>query len=140
MEYIAIPKADFIKYFKIIEAKKRKIKAVKNEITIKKKLKRKRKKSLSPTLIPAQQTVQSQQAFDQIYEDLSQPGVFTEKIKKYLYSNVTHSLHKPRKKQFNRRQIIPHYPSQIVQIDLIDIQQISGSNSNYKYLLLFIDC
>ena len=49
MEYIAIPKADFIKYFKIIEAKKGKIKAVKNEITIKKKLKRKRKeKSSSP--------------------------------------------------------------------------------------------
>ena len=47
MEYIAIPKADFLKYFKIIEAKKGKIKAVKNASSIKK-LKRKRKEK-SPT-------------------------------------------------------------------------------------------
>ena len=43
MEYVAIPKEDFVKYFKIIEAKKGKIKAIKNEIEIKKN-KRKRKK------------------------------------------------------------------------------------------------
>ena len=36
MEYVAIPKSEFIKYFKIIEAKKGKIKAIKNEIEIKK--------------------------------------------------------------------------------------------------------
>ena len=46
MEYVAIPKADFMKYFKIIEAKKGKIKAVKNETTIKK-LKRKKKEEKS---------------------------------------------------------------------------------------------
>ena len=73
---------------------------------------------------PAQQIVQSHQtltnheAFDQVYKDLSQPGSFTAKIKKYLYSNVTHSLHKPRRKKFKRRRIITHYPYQIVQMDL----------------------
>ena len=75
-----------------------------------------------------------------MYKDLSQPGSFTAKIKKYLYSNVTHSLHKTRRKKFNRRRIITYYPSQIVQMDLMDLQQISGSNSNYKYVLLCIDC
>ena len=35
MEYVAIPKADFIKYFKIIEADKGRVKAIKNEITVK---------------------------------------------------------------------------------------------------------
>jgi hypothetical protein len=35
MEYIAISKADFIKYFKIIEAKKDQIKAIENEVTAK---------------------------------------------------------------------------------------------------------
>jgi hypothetical protein len=48
MEYIAIPKADFIKYFKIIEAKKGSIKAIKNEIEVRKKSKhtiRKKKRS-----------------------------------------------------------------------------------------------
>ena len=34
MEYIAISKADFVKYFKIIEAKEGQIKAVKNEVTV----------------------------------------------------------------------------------------------------------
>ena len=43
MEYVAIPKEDFVKYFKIIEAKKGKVKDIKNEIEIKKN-KRKRKK------------------------------------------------------------------------------------------------
>ena len=36
MEYVAIPKAEFIKYFKIIEAKKGRIKAIKNAIEVKK--------------------------------------------------------------------------------------------------------
>jgi len=36
MEYVAIPKADFIKYFKIIKEKNGKITAIKNEIEIKK--------------------------------------------------------------------------------------------------------
>jgi energy-coupling factor transporter ATP-binding protein EcfA2 len=44
MEYIAIPKADFLKYFKIIEAKKGSIKAIKNEIAVKGKSKRKTRK------------------------------------------------------------------------------------------------
>ena len=36
MEYIAISKADFIKYFKIIESKNDQIKAISNEVTVKK--------------------------------------------------------------------------------------------------------
>ena len=40
MEYIAIPKSDFIKYFKIIDAKDGKIKAIKNEVAIKPKRKK----------------------------------------------------------------------------------------------------
>ena len=34
MEYVAIPKNEFLKYFKIIEAKRGSIKAIKNEVTI----------------------------------------------------------------------------------------------------------
>lgn len=48
MEYIAIPKSDFLKYFKIIKSTKGKVKAIKNEIEIKKKCKRRRKER-SPT-------------------------------------------------------------------------------------------
>ena len=42
MEYIAVPKADFLKYFKIAEVKGDTLRAIKDEITIKKKRSRKR--------------------------------------------------------------------------------------------------
>ena len=48
MEYVAITKADFLKYFKIIESKSGKIKAIKNEIEIKQKPDRKRKPERKP--------------------------------------------------------------------------------------------
>ena len=52
MEYVAIPKEDFIKYFKVLEAKKGTIKAVKNEIEIGKNVRdrksRKRSKRYHP--------------------------------------------------------------------------------------------
>ena len=44
MEYVAIPKSEFIKHFKVLEAKKGTIKAVKNEITIRKSGKSKKRK------------------------------------------------------------------------------------------------
>ena len=48
MEYIAIPKADFVKYFSVLEAKEGTVKAIKNEIEIGKVSKRKRKSRRSP--------------------------------------------------------------------------------------------
>jgi len=44
MEYIAIPKTDFVKYFKIIKSKNGKIQAVKNAVEVKANYKRKRPK------------------------------------------------------------------------------------------------
>ena len=53
MEYVAIPKSDFLKYFKIAEIKDDTIRAIKNEITIrkpeKKRGKRSKKRSDYPT-------------------------------------------------------------------------------------------
>ena len=33
-----------------------------------------------------------------------------------------------------------HYPGQIVQSDLIDMQKFSTKNSGYNYILVVIDC
>ena len=49
MEYVAIPKSDFIKYFKILEAKKGTIKAIKNEVTIRKRSHPKKSRKRSPS-------------------------------------------------------------------------------------------
>ena len=46
MEYIAISKSDFVKYFKIIEAKNDQIKAIKNEITVKRNKRKQPKKKI----------------------------------------------------------------------------------------------
>ena len=46
MEYIAIPKSEFIKHFKIVEVKEDSVRAVRDEIKIKKN-KRKRKRRYS---------------------------------------------------------------------------------------------
>ena len=84
-------------------------------------------------------TLTNQEAFNKLYKDLSQPGAYTKKISKYLRKNTTHSLHKPRRKKFKGRRIIVYYPYQIVEMDLIELRQIAGSNSNYNYVLLVID-
>ena len=58
MEYIAIPKSEFIKYFKVVEAKKGTIKAIKNEIKIGKssKSKKRRREPTPPTTSDTDQT------------------------------------------------------------------------------------
>ena len=81
-----------------------------------------------------------QKAFDIVYSDLQQPGSFSSKIKRYLENNKTHSLHKAVRKNFKRRKIITHYPGQIVQMDLIDLQKFSTSNSGYHWILVALDC
>ena len=93
----------------------------------------------NPTAAPTTPTLTNQQAFNQVYHDLAQPGSFTRKIAKYLRQNQTHSLHKPRRKKFKRRRIIVYYPSQIIEMDLIDMRNLSGNNRNFKYILLTID-
>ena len=84
--------------------------------------------------------VSSQNEFDELYKDLLQPGAYTSKLIKYLRRNTTHSLHKGVRKKFIRRKIVTHYPGHITQSDLIDMQKFSGSNKNYNYILVFIDC
>ena len=69
-----------------------------------------------------------------------QPGAYSSKLLRYLRKNITHSLHKPARQHFPRRKIVTHYPGQIVQSDLIDMQKYSGSNSGYNFILVVIDC
>ena len=81
-----------------------------------------------------------QKQFDALYSDLSQPGAFTSKIRRYLRQNVVHSLHKNKRRNFPRRKIITYYPGNIIQSDLIDMQKYSSSNSGFNFILVVIDC
>ena len=82
----------------------------------------------------------AQSQFDKLYSDLAQPGSFTRKIARYLRKNSTHSLHKPLRRKFPRRKIITHFPGQIVQSDLIDMQTLATRNAGFNYILVLIDC
>ena len=84
--------------------------------------------------------------FDEVYYNLDNPGAFSRKILRYdnrpkeLLKNVVHSLHGPRRKKFKRRRLIVHYPGQIIEMDLVDMQKLATRNSNYKYILMAVDC
>lgn len=75
-----------------------------------------------------------------MFQDLAQPGAYSTKIKRYLNANKTYSLHKQRRKKFKRRRIITHYPLQIIQMDLIDVRNISRFNYGWNYILNVVDC
>ena len=78
--------------------------------------------------------------FDEFYYSLKQPGAYSRKLLRYLRKNENYSLHRPKRKIFPRRRIVTHFPGQIVQSDLIDLQKISSKNSNFKFILVVIDC
>ena len=93
---------------------------------------------MSPS--PSLEANSTQNQFDELYQDLSQPGAFTAKIKRYLRKNVIHSLHKQKRRNFPRRKVVTYFPGNIVQSDLIDMQKYSSSNSGYNFILVVIDC
>ena len=82
----------------------------------------------------------TQHEFDEKYQDLVQPGSFSNKILKYLRANETASLHRPKRKKFPRRRIVTRYPGNILQSDLIDMQKYGTKNSNFNFILVVIDC
>ena len=78
--------------------------------------------------------------FDSFYYSLKQPGAYSRKLLRYLRKNENYSLHRPKRKRFPRRRIITHFPGHIVQSDLIDMQKFATKNSNFKFILVVIDC
>lgn len=48
-------------------------------------------------------------------------------------------VHKPRKKQHDRRSVISYYPKQIFSMDLVDLTKYSKFNDEYKWMLNCID-
>ncbi len=84
--------------------------------------------------------------FNDIFTDLSKPGAYSTKCIKYMKGNTndlvkqlrkneTYSLHKSVRKNYKRRQIVVHYPGQILQMDLVDMIKFSHQNSHYKYII-----
>ena len=89
-----------------------------------------------------------------LYTDPSRPGSFSglsgflranknlkkDDVKLFLNSNDVYSLHKPKRKNFNRKKIIVPGIDYLWQIDLLDVSKIKDENDNYRYFLTVIDC
>ena len=60
-------------------------------------------------------------------------------VKKWLLDQSEYTLHKPIRKKFPRNRIIVYGIDDTFQADLIDLQNISDQNDNFKYLLCVID-
>ena len=80
-------------------------------------------------------------ALDKLYNDLSSAPSFSAKIETFLRSNNVHSKHRRIiKKNFPRRKVISRFPFDLFMADLIEYPQLKYQNSNYRFILVMIDC
>jgi hypothetical protein len=95
--------------------------------------------------------------FIKYYTDPKQPGSFSglssfyrnlkdnkvifkrSDLEKWIKSEDTYTLHKPRYKKINRNKIIVSDIDEIWQADLIDLKLLSKENDNFNYILMIID-
>ena len=76
-----------------------------------------------------------------LYADIKSAPSYSAKIEAYLRNNTVHSQHRRIiKKKFPRRKIISRFPFDFFQADLIEYPQFAFQNSNYRYILVIIDC
>ena len=104
------------------------------------------KRQLQPSQAPNQNSVvtKSSNLYD-LYTNLYYPHGYTGNIKKLqetLNTFNAYSLHKPRRKNFQRRPTFVPGPLHSIQADLIEYSnsRMAHANSNYKYILVMIDC
>ena len=80
-------------------------------------------------------------ALSKLYNAISSAPSFSSKIEAFLRSNVVHSKHRRIvKKNFPRRKVISRFPFDLFMADLIEYPQLKYQNSNYRFILVVIDC
>jgi hypothetical protein len=65
--------------------------------------------------------------------------VAPKKIKEFLKSEPTYSLHRPARRKYKRNKVISLGIDYLWQIDLVDMQKFAKLNKGFKYLLTCID-
>ena len=84
------------------------------------------------------------------YYDEKKPGAFSgttafqrttqnPKVKNWLLTQDTYTLHKPIRRRFPRRKMVVVGPKQQFQADLIDFSYLQKYNNGFKYILVVID-
>jgi transposase InsO family protein len=67
-------------------------------------------------------------------------SITAEDVRDWLSGQLTYTLHRDARKNYNRNKIFVSAPLEQYQADLVDMQKFSRQNSGYKYLLTAIDC
>ena len=76
---------------------------------------------------------------NKLYQKLKEQGITLKQIKEFIRSQETGQLYKPITKESVYFPITSYRPYEHIQIDLLDLSNISTTNSNFKYLLVSID-
>ena len=96
-------------------------------------------KPLSETT--SKKNVSLNDALTKLYNDISSAPSFSSKIEVFLRNNDVHSKHRRIvKKNFPRRKVISRFPFDLFMADLIEYPQLRYQNSNYRFILIVIDC
>ena len=66
-------------------------------------------------------------------------GVPQKKVRKWLASQDTYTLHAPVRKNFPRKQYYVNDPNELIQMDFADMQNVARYNDGYRYILCAID-
>ena len=92
---------------------------------------------------------------EKLYTNPSNPGAFSgqaafikslknkkidkEDVKNFLQSFEAYTIHKPIRKNFNRRRVIVPRMNHTFQADLVDVSKFSDENDGFKFLLTCLD-
>ena len=79
------------------------------------------------------------QSKKKLYEVAKEKGITKQQVDYFLNSQEVYQLHKKPEVPKHYIPIIAKYPNEILQIDLLDISNLSSSNSGIHYILLAID-
>lgn len=66
-------------------------------------------------------------------------SVSAQRVKEWLKTQDTYTLHKPVKYKFNRRRVLSYGIGELMQCDLADLSKFSKYNKGHKFLLTAID-
>lgn len=77
---------------------------------------------------------------EKLYDAVKQiKGSNIKKVKEWLSSQLTYSLHKPIRKRFKRNPTVVNGIDDQWQADLVDVKEFATHNNGYKYLITIID-
>lgn len=75
----------------------------------------------------------------QLYDSCKKEGITLSETKSWLNQQLSHSLHKPKRKTYKRNPTLAICKDDLWQCDLVDMSRFKTSNSGFRYIFTIID-